>query len=918
MYDFKKVEEETLNFWEQKKIFEKLRKKNKGGKRWSFIDGPITANNPMGVHHAWGRTYKDLFHRFKSMQGFETRFQNGFDCQGLWVEREEEKDLGLKDKKDIERFGILKFVQSCKRRVEKFSKIQTQQSIRLGQWMDWDNSYYTNTNNNILHNWFLLKRYFDKGWLYKGHDVVPWCGRCGTASSKHDIVTEGYREITHDSVYIEYPIKGRKKEYLLVWTTTPWTLPGNVAIAVDPKKDYVAATGSVKGNIYYLLKSIAEKLGLKIEKTVKGKSLVGLKYRSPFDELPRVKKALGNYEHKVIAADEKILVISDEEGTGMVHIAPGQGSEDFQLGKKLGLPAIELIDEEANYLNGMNGFSGKNAKKNPGLIFDYLEKADGGEYFFDKVPYRHRYPHCWRCGEELVFRLVNEWYVKCNEIRKKLFAENRKVRWYPEYGKVRQEEWFKNMDDWLISRKRYYGLPLPIWECKCGGIVSRIPDVGDAWLDAGIVPFSTLNYLTDRRYWEKWFPADLISESMPGQARGWFNALMWASVAITGRAPFKSLFGYETLKDEHGEEMHKSKGNAIPFDEAAEKIGADSMRLLYCIQDPSQDMRFGFHVAKEPRNDLNIFYNLRNLVEDSKETKIKRAEDRWIMSRLNSLVKKITEELENLHPHLAIRELRNFWLNDFSRGYIQFVRDRLAAENKEAKFVVKEVYLSLLELLAPFCPFITEHAWQNLRKKDVIREESVHLREWPNSNKKKIDGGLELKFEIIIKILEAGFAARDKAGIGLRWPLSKATIIGGDFKLKKDEEDIIKNQLNIKQILYRESHANTKDITVDLDTKTTPELEAEGYARELSRQVQAFRKKLGLQKKNQIELHIFTSADLGKMLEGQQSFIKERTNSKKIFVVSDGKDKSRETFKNKTNFSVKDKKGEMAIIVTDR
>ena len=453
----------------------------------------------------------------------------------------------------------------------------------------------------------------------------------------------------------------------------------------------------------------AEKLGLKIEKTVKGKSLVGLKYRSPFDELPRVKKALGNYEHKVIAADEKILVISDEEGTGVVHIAPGQGSEDFQLGKKLGLPAIELIDEEANYLNGMNGFSGKNAKKNPGLIFDYLEKADGGEYFFDKVPYRHRYPHCWRCGEELVFRLVNEWYVKCNEIRKKLFAENRKVRWYPEYGKVRQEDWFENMDDWLISRKRYYGLPLPIWECKCGGvfvagslkelrersadkkkvdnlkemhrpwideikvkckkcggIVSRIPDVGDAWLDAGIVPFSTLNYLTDRRYWEKWFPADLISESMPGQARGWFNALMWASVAITGRAPFKSLFGYETLKDEHGEEMHKSKGNAIPFDEAAEKIGADSMRLLYCIQDPSQDMRFGFHVAKEPRNDLNIFYNLRNLVEDSKETKIKRAEDRWIMSRLNSLVKKITEELENLHPHLAIRELRNFWLNDFS------------------------------------------------------------------------------------------------------------------------------------------------------------------------------------------------------------------------------------------------------------
>ena len=304
MYDFTRNEKEILKFWKVKKIFEKLRKKNKGKKKWSFIDGPITANNPMGVHHAWGRTYKDLFHRFKAMQGHEMRYQNGFDCQGLWVEREEEKNLGLNSKEDIEKFGILNFVKACRKRVEKFSKVQTEQSIKLGYWMDWNNSYYTMSDENNLYNWFLLKTYFEKGMLYKGNDVVPWCSRCGTASSKHDIVTEGYKEVTHDSIYIEYPIKGRKNEYLLVWTTTPWTLPGNVAIAVDSEKNYVATSGSVEGNTYYLLKSVAEKIGLKVKKTIKGKSLVGLRYESPFDKLPRVKDALGNYEQKVVEADK--------------------------------------------------------------------------------------------------------------------------------------------------------------------------------------------------------------------------------------------------------------------------------------------------------------------------------------------------------------------------------------------------------------------------------------------------------------------------------------------------------------------------------------------------------------------------------------------------------------------------------------
>ncbi len=507
--NFPEAEKKLLASWQKKGLVKKYLAKNaKSKKYFSFLDGPITANNPMGVHHAWGRTYKDLWQRFKNMQGYRQRFQNGFDAQGLWVEVEVEKELGFKSKKDIEEFGVAKFVQFCRDRVKKYSGIQTEQSKRLGYFMDWDHSYYTLSNDNNYMIWHFLKKCADNGWIYKGNDSVPWCPRCETAISQHEMLTEDYKETTHESVYMAFPIVGLEEEYFMVWTTTPWTIPANIAIAIDENLEYAQVLAGKKK--YWLAKdAVARVFGKekhKILKTTLGSRLAGLRYKGPFDDLPAVVAVSSKHEdkfHNLIATDNLIMPITTLEGTGFVHTAVSAGTEDFKLGKKLGLPMIPVIDDTAAYLKNFGFLSGQNAKKNPRLILDYLEKLDkeGKHFVYKTENYTHRYPACWRCKTELVWKVTDEWYIamdipsklkikgqksKLTEwreeeeqdpqpvdtrtLRERMVGVAGKINWLPAFGLDREMDWLKNMHDWLISKKnRYWGLALPIWECKkCG------------------------------------------------------------------------------------------------------------------------------------------------------------------------------------------------------------------------------------------------------------------------------------------------------------------------------------------------------------------------------------------------------------------------------------------------------------------
>ena len=941
--DFVAIEREILRWWKETDAFDKLRRLRAGGPKWSFTDGPITANNPMGVHHAWGRTYKDLFQRYRAMRGSDLRWQNGFDCQGLWVEVNVEKDLGFRNKRDIENYGLAAFVILCKQRVLNYAAVQTEQSVRLGMWMDWNDpdvlrslrdrlgqdpqqvvtvngpqgpvtdtveqivgrlglpelggSYFTFSNENNYEIWSFLKKCAENGWIYKGTDVMPWCARCGTGVSEHEISTEDYPDLTHPSLTVRMPLVERPGEYLLVWTTTPWTLTSNVAVAAGPELNYVKVKQGE--SIYYLSDATPQILKGKYDvlSRLKGKEMEGWTYAGPFDDLPAEQESGGHVlgelrnhvrrptlsavdAHRVILWNE----VSADEGTGLVHIAPGCGAEDFHLGKDYGLPVVAPLDENGVFIEGFGEFTGKSVFDVAPLVSASLEQKG---LLYREDPFTHRYPTCWRCKTELVFRLVDEWFISMGEVynkpREELTPEEKarslryqimevvdQILWVPGFGYEREMDWLRNMHDWMISKKRYWGLALPIWECqncgqydvigsrdelegravegwevfknhtphrpyvdavkiicsKCGGLVSRIRDVGNPWLDAGIVSFSTMRYRFDRAYFDKWFPADFVSESFPGQFRNWFYSLLVMGTVMEHRPPFEALMGYGTLMAEDGRPMHKSLGNMIEFNEAAESVGVDVMRWEFAKQRYESNMLFGYHTAEETRrlfllplwNVYSFFVTYANLDLWRPGPKASpRALDKWIVARLNQVVGEVDLALDNYDAPTAARAIEPF-VDDLSNWYLRRSRRRFwkseADADKEAAYsTLYEVLVTLAKLLAPFVPFVAEEMYQNLvRSVAADAPESVHHCDWPKVDSSRQDDKLLNEMATARTIVGLGHAIRAEKNLKVRQPLSRvvvfaphsvrAGLVGPDMKPNRELVELVTDELNVKRMEF--------------------------------------------------------------------------------------------------------------------
>jgi len=861
--DHDSLELEILAIWEREGTFEKLRDLNRSGPTFSFVDGPVTANKGLAVHTAWGRTLKDVFQRYKALQGFAQRYQNGFDCQGLWIEVGVERELGLNSKREIEEYGLAEFARKCREKVIWSATELTRGSKRLGQWMDWGNDYFTFSDTNIEYIWRFLKLMFERGQLYKGHRSTEWCPRCGTSISQHELSQSGvYQDKTDPSLFVRLPLRDRPGEALVVWTTTPWTLPANVAAAVKPDAEYI-----LQENGEWVARARA--LEATAVKTARGEELVGLEYDGPFDHL----SAVEGTEHRVIPWDDVTL----DEGTGIVHIAPGCGGEDFELSKVNNLRILQPVDDSGRFYDDYGWLHGLTTVEAADQI-----TADLGERgrLVSAEQIVHRYPHCWRCDTPLIFRITDDWFLSVEKLRQPLLDANATVEWTPAYMGKRMDDWLRNMGDWNISRRRYYGLPLPIYECSCGHVtvvgsklelseravsgleqleelrrpwidavpircetcsemVSRIPEVGDVWLDAGIVPFATLGWespawikggyatgasrgvstadLPDHAYWERWFPADWVSE-MREQIRLWFYSQLFMSVALTGRAPFRRVLGYEKMLDESGREMHGSWGNMIDAEDAFTRMGADVMRWQYCAQPPNQNLLFGFGPAHEIKRKLLTLWNSCKFLVDY--ANIEGWEpawedlaggpsgeldplDHWLISRTNALVAEAATAYESWLTVDVVKAYEAF-VDDVSNWYIRRSRRRFWDGDETALRTLWYSLVQGLRVVAPLMPFFTDHLWRGLTAPCVGAPESIHLAGWPEV--REPDSALLAEIDELRRVVELGRQARATAGIKLRQPL-RALVVDG-APLASSHVDEIAEELRVEEVSFGQVDAS--------------------------------------------------------------------------------------------------------------
>ncbi|MDY6964363.1 MAG: isoleucine--tRNA ligase [Halobacteriota archaeon] len=857
-YDGRSIKTEIEKFWNDEDVYSKVRRNNREGEKFLFVDGPPYTTGKVHLGTAWNKIIKDCVLRYLSMNGFDLQDRAGWDMHGLPIEVKVEEMLGFSSKKDIEEHGVDNFIEECKRFAIKNKEEMTVQFKMLGAWLDWENPYMTVKPEYIEATWWTLKRAHERNLLEKGTRVISWCPRCETAIAESEIE---YRDVTDPSICVKFPIKGEEDTYIVIWTTTPWTLPSNIAVAVHPSFEYtkVRAYKDDCEETLILASDLIEpvlRMGrykdYDILERLSGTDIEGLEYTHPLEgEVPRQKE----FSHNVYLADFVTM-----ENTGCVHIAPGHGPDDFALGKAHGLPIFCPVDSRGIFKEDAGKYANKNVKMANKEILEDL-KANGILLSTESIS--HRYGHCWRCDTAIIYLTTEQWFLRVTDIKDEMLAEIDRVSWYPDWaGKSRFYDWILGIRDWCISRQRYWGIPLPIWTCKCGNIevigtieelkekaidyddtdlhipyidgvhlkcsckeeMTRVKDIFDVWFDSAVASWAGLYFPQQKDLFDEWWPADWITEGHD-QTRGWFYSQLGASMVAFGRAPYKSVLMHGFTLDAGGNKMSKRLGNVIEPEEVVNKYGTDTLRLyLLSTSAPWDDLKFNWEEVKNVNRALNILWNvyrfpLPYMVLDSFDPtsveledvkKDLRQEDRWVLSRLQSLIVEISEKLKVYELHKASRLLLDFVLEDLSRWYVQLIRPRTWTEKDDpdkiaAYYTVYEVLMTLTKVLAPFAPFLSEEIYQNLvRGTFPSAPISVHMSNWPEVNEELRDQELEEMMAVAREFVEATSNARQSAKRKLRWPVKRIVISPGNdlaFKTVDQLKQILKGQTNAKEIV---------------------------------------------------------------------------------------------------------------------
>ena len=839
------VEKDILEKFKKEDILNKTIENRKGCENFVFYDGPATANGMPGVHHMLAKLLKDTFCKYKTMQGYRVVRKVGWDTHGLPVELGVEKKLGFSNKNDIEKYGIKEFNEKCRESVWENEAAFRDLTEEMGQFIDLKHPYVTYDNNYIETEWWILKKFFDEGLIYEGYKILPYCPRCGTGLASHE-VAQGYKDVQVNTVTVPFKLKN-EDAYFLVWTTTPWTLLANVAICVNPNEEYIKVNS--KGYKFIVAKKLADKVlgeGYEVLETYKGTDLEYTEYEQLLPFINVNKKAF------FVVCDTYVTM---EDGTGLVHIAPAFGQDDYEVGRKYDLPVINPVAEDGTYKEGPWA---SRFVMDKDLEIDIIKYLKDNDKLFKKEKLNHNYPHCWRCQTPLLYYSKPSLYIETTKFKDKVIENNKKINWYPSYvGEKRFGNWLENMNDWAISRNRYWGCPIPLWKCSCGHmemigsreelinksiekidesielhrpyvddihikcpncgkIMNRIPEVMDCWFDSGSMPFAQYHYpFENKELWEEQFPADFISEGID-QTRGWFYVLLIISTFVTGKSPFKNVLVNDLLLDKYGQKMHKSRGNAINPFEIINEYGADTIRWYMPYVSPVwTPIKFDVEGLKEVyskffntlKNTYNFFALYANTDElDPREFNVpyeNREEiDKWILSKYNKLIKYCTDAYNSYDLTKVVRSVTDFVSEDLSNWYIRRNRRRFWAseldDNKKAVYnTTYEVLEGLCKLIAPIVPFVSEEIYTNL-----TNEQSVHLQDFPVYDETKINEVIEEKMDLVRKLISLGRNAREEAKIKVRQPISEIILDGKNKAVINDLVDLIKEELNVKNVIF--------------------------------------------------------------------------------------------------------------------